>query len=401
MPRKPGHVPAYRLHKASGQARVIVAGDHIYLGPYGSQKSQEEYARIVAKLSAGSPKPAAAAPPPICGELSTIGEILVAYIKFAETYYVKDGVVTKEFTSMKLAMRPLRHLHSRTLARDFGPKALKEVRQRMIELGWSRGVTNHNVNRIKRIFRWAVEEELIPSSVLHGLQAVRGLQFGRTEARETEPVKPVPDTWADIVQQHVSPQIAAMIKLQRLTGMRPCEVVMMRSCDIDLTGQNWIYEPHDHKNRWRGHRRLIPLGPKAQKIVKQFLKLETEAYLFSPADAEAWRSAVRKQNRKSPMTPSQSKRKPKKNPKREKRDRYDTDSYRRAIEYGIKKANKAGQEVPHWYPLQLRHSRATEVRKQFGLEGAQVSMGHAHAAITEVYAEKNLELAMRIAQQTG
>ena len=39
MPRKRGHVPGYRLHKPSGQARVIIDGEHIYLGKYGSPKA--------------------------------------------------------------------------------------------------------------------------------------------------------------------------------------------------------------------------------------------------------------------------------------------------------------------------------------------------------------------------
>ena len=396
--------PTYRLHKARNCAVVTINGKNKYLGAYQSAASYEKYARLIAEHESAVPSAASTTTPAqatATQPTTTINELLLAYITFARHYYSKDGSPTREVTNMIGAMRPLRELYGRTAAKEFGPKSLKAVRQHLIDKGLSRGVVNHEINRIKRIVKWAVSEEIIPSSILHGLQSVVGLRFGRTEAVETEPVKPVPDAWVDAVIPFVSPQVAAMIQIQRLTGMRPCEVVLMRSCDIDMTGQNWIYEPHAHKNRWRGHRRLIPIGPKAQKIVKQFLKLETEAYLFSPADAEEWRNAARKQNRKSPMTPSQAKRKPKANPKREKRDRYDTDSYRRAIKYGIKKANKAGHEVPHWYPLQLRHSRATEVRKQFGLEGAQVSLGHAHAAVTEVYAEKNLELAMKIAQQTG
>jgi hypothetical protein len=49
MPRRNGHVPAYRLHKPSGQARVIVGGEHFYLGKYGSPESREEYARLVSE----------------------------------------------------------------------------------------------------------------------------------------------------------------------------------------------------------------------------------------------------------------------------------------------------------------------------------------------------------------
>ena len=52
--------------------------------------------------------------------------------------------------------------------------------------------------------------------------------------------------------------------------MRSCEVVIMRPCDIHRDGDVWSYEPYDHKNRWRGQRKLVPLGPKAQEILKSF-----------------------------------------------------------------------------------------------------------------------------------
>lgn len=237
-----------------------------------------------------------------------------------------------------------------------------------------------------------------------GLRSVVGLRYGRTEARETEPIKPVPDAWVAAALPHMSPQVAAMVSLQRLTGMRPCEVVLMRACDIDITGDAWIYEPFDHKNRWRGHRRLIPLGPKAQDILRRFLGLKTDALLFSPRDAEQWRNALRRANRKTPLTLSQARRKPKANPRSPKHERYDVDSYRRAIEYAIRKANKhrgPDDPIPRCCPLQLRHSRATEVRKLFGIEGAQVSLGHATADVTQVYAERNESLAREIALRTG
>lgn len=48
MPQ-PKAVPAYKLHKATGQARVIIDGRHRYLGPFGSPESFERYARLVAE----------------------------------------------------------------------------------------------------------------------------------------------------------------------------------------------------------------------------------------------------------------------------------------------------------------------------------------------------------------
>jgi len=59
MPRKSA-VPSYRLHKASGQARTIVNGRHVYLGKYGSPESRQKYARILAEAALPASPPAVA-----------------------------------------------------------------------------------------------------------------------------------------------------------------------------------------------------------------------------------------------------------------------------------------------------------------------------------------------------
>ena len=57
--------------------------------------------------------------------------------------------------------------------------------------------------------------------------------------------------------------------------------------------------------------------------------------------------------------------------------------------------------LPKWSPNQLRHSAATEIRRQFGLETAQVALGHAAADITQVYAERDLVLAVEVMRKIG
>ena len=47
MPR----IPQMRLHKATGQARVIVDGKHIYLGKWGSAEAHLRYAEILSRLT--------------------------------------------------------------------------------------------------------------------------------------------------------------------------------------------------------------------------------------------------------------------------------------------------------------------------------------------------------------
>src|SRR5262249_635585 len=146
--------------------------------------------------------------------------------------------------------------------------ALKAVRNEMIATGLARGVINQRIGRIRRVFRWAVENELVPPSVFHGLQAVRGLQRGRTEAKETEPVKPVAEETFRAALRPLLPTLVAMAELQWLTGMRPGEVVKMRTCDLEMSGEIWFYRPSRHKSQWRGHDRVVPLGPRAQEILK-------------------------------------------------------------------------------------------------------------------------------------
>ena len=407
MPRPKTLFPRYRFHAARKCAVVTIDGKDHYLGPFDSPLSRERYHRLLAEFQLSARTGQRFESLSASGESGFLGINVVVerYFDFARVYYSKNGKPGQEYQDVVYSLEPLTELFGLSNAGAFGPKSLKLIQEHMIGKDWSRRLINARINRIRRMFKWAVAEELVPSSVLHGLQAVPGLRYGRTNARETEPVKPVDDWVIKATLPFLMPPVAAMVRLQRLTGMRPCEVTMMRGCDIERTRKTWTYEPSDHKNRWRGHQRLIPLGPKAQKILKTFLKRPSDQFLFSPIEAEKHRSSLRRQNRKTPMTPSQAARKPKKNPKRAKRDRYDRDSYRRAIDYAVQQANKKRKdgepEVPKWYPLQIRHTRATEVRRRYGLDGAQSALGHKNADVTQVYAERNLELAVRIAQETG
>ena len=183
---------------------------------------------------------------------------------------------------LRLSFRLLRELYGHTLASEFGPLALKTVRQAMIDAKLSRTEINRRVGRIVRAVKWAVENERVAASVHHGLKAVAGLKKGRTEAKELDPVKPVPEAHVEAVRPFVARQVWAMIELQRLTGMRPGEVCQMRTCDIDVAGKVWSYVPPRHKTEHHGRKREIPIGPRAQAILRPWLKSDPTAYLFSP-----------------------------------------------------------------------------------------------------------------------
>lgn len=117
--------------------------------------------------------------------------------------------------------------------------------------------------------------------------------------------------------------------------------------------------------------------------------------------------AVRKINqRKTPLYPSEVKRLAKQKAEKEaSRPKtyhpYNTRSYARSVRYAFEQAEKEGRTFVRFTLNQLRHSRATEVRKTYGLEAAQVILGHAKADVTQIYAERNLNLAIQIAKETG
>jgi integrase len=394
----------------------------VLLGKYGTpEESPDSWAKYYQTLAewktAGRRLPAAG--PEAC---LSVNELMLLFWHHAEQHYRHpDGTPTSEISGYKIALRPLKELYGHTPAKDFGPLALKAVREAMIRqlvvnkvkvrnadtgklewrtkvvrLGLSRKSINQNVGRVKRVFKWAVSEELVPAGVLIGLQSVRGLQAGRSEAVETVPVLPVPAAHVEATLPHLSPQVEVMVRLQMLTGMRPGEACAMRMADLETSGRIWFYTPRAHKTAWRGKKRVIALGPQAQQVLKPWLRLNLEEFLFQPREAVRLRRAERKARRKTPLTPSQSARRPKRDPERQPGERYGVAAYGKAID---KAAGRA--KVPTWNPNQLRHTLATEVRKRYGVEAAQVLLGHERADVTQVYAERNMGLAERIASEIG
>lgn len=72
-----------------------------------------------------------------------------------------------------------------------------------------------------RLFKWAVAEELVPEPVHPARLAVEGLKTGRSEAKETDRIEPVPDEHVDAVLPHLPGPVRGMVRVQRLTGRRP------------------------------------------------------------------------------------------------------------------------------------------------------------------------------------
>ena len=85
---------------------------------------------------------------------------------------------------------------------------------------------------------------------------------------------------------HLSEVVTDMVRFQRLTGSRPAEVCLVRPCDVDTSGDVWIYRPESHKTEHHGRERVICIGPKAQDVLRPYLLREKESYCFVPAESE-------------------------------------------------------------------------------------------------------------------
>ena len=409
MPRSVGiSTPKYRKHRASGQAVVTVAGKDHYLGPWRSRASIVEYDRLIAEwLAAGRPA-SMAAPDEI-----TVAELLVRYRRWAKGYYRKNGKPTPTITNIQVAARALRQMYGHRPAAEFGPLALKALRQKWIDADLARSYVNRLVDFTRRIFKWGVAEQLVAPSVYQALAAVAGLKKGRTSARETEPVKPVAEATIEATLPHLPETVADMVRLQRLTGCRPQEVCIIRPCDVDPTGEVWIYHPESHKTEHHGRERVALLGPRAQDILRPYLLRPTDAYCFDPRDSERKRLAQRHEQRTTPLScgnrPGTNR---KRKAKRAAGDHYTTITYRRAIERACDKAFLAPAELDEkakrewyrahrWTPNRLRHATATDIRKRYGLEAAQIILGHAKADVTQVYAERDIAKAVQVMREVG
>lgn len=406
--KKPRRIPKLRFHKATGKGYAVIDGRTIYFGTYGEDSTEQNYHRYIAEWLAGEKE--ADTPQ---NEI-TIAEVIAYYWQHVKRYYVRaDGSATHEQNNIRQAMRPLRELYGCTHAVDFGPRALKTVRQEMVARGWCRTNINKMVGRIKRMFRWAAEQEMLPGSIYQNLRTVPGLKRGRSEAKESKPVKPVNSEYVNAIKPYVSQQVWAMVQLQQLTGARSGEIVIIRPMDIDTSGKVWTYIPATHKTAHQGKERVIFFGPKAQAVLRPWLvNRARDEYLFSPAEAEVERRRESSLNRKTrqcwgnrPGTNI------KLHPQRKAGQHYTTVSYGKSIAKAIKKAYRpegmSDQEFrtwkpkEHWHPHQLRHNAATYLRKEFGLEAARIILGHTSPVVTEIYAEIDHEKAVEVIGKVG
>jgi len=313
---------------------------------------------------------------PDAGE-PTVADLSAAFLEYVKTDHKRD-----QFAHFRQAIKWLAESEYANLpVSEFSPKKLKAVREQMV-LGGTlcRRQINDYKNRIIRCFTWGVEEEFLADpNVVVALRLVRNLKKGAPGTYDPRKKTAVPD---DVVMRSLpgfSPTVSAMVQVHWLTGMRSEELCSMRAGMIDTTRGNglWYYLLEEHKTALDYGDKVIPLGKPEQELIAPYLVgKKPENAVFSPRTAMAEHG-----ERKSRSGVGEF---------------YDKNSYRRAVEYGVKKVNKGlppDQQIPHWTPQRLRKAAATTIEKEYGLDEAQAQLGHTTADMTKRYS--NAQLATR------
>lgn len=368
--------PPIQFHRASGQARVRIAGKDHYLGPHGSQEAQEAYARLLASLTSGKPpeRPKGGA---------TVAEVVAAFLDYAAEEYSARG---RELEQFRLALRPLVRLHGTLAAADFGTVELESVQEAMASGSWMtpaeraapsrrgvvgacRNVVNARVNRIRRMWRWAERKGLAPKGSWANLRTVPGLKPTSRRVRHTAEVAPADlAELCRVLRRCPYRAVRAILRLIWYSGARTGEACRMRPCDIDRSGPVWLYRPAEHKCDWRGQPRIIGLGPRCQRVLARWLarSASPDAYLFRPL-------------------------------RRKRRGHYVSATLAQRVRPAAEAAGVVG-----FFSYRLRHSYKQRVTRELGLDHARSALGQKSLDTTNSYsAGIDLKLAEEVARRLG
>jgi hypothetical protein len=193
--------PKYRQHKASGRPIVTFSRRDVWLpGEYNSLESRRSYDWVVALwLSNGRQLPDELPPWPSTPTItpndsapSTVNDLILAFWRHCQEKYGSRSTARTRLSEVRCAMRPVKKLFGDRLVEDFGPRALKRVREAFIEAGWCRKVVNERVRLVVRAFRWAVSEQLIDESQHRALCTVEPVEAADQLAPDSKKVLPVP-----------------------------------------------------------------------------------------------------------------------------------------------------------------------------------------------------------------
>jgi len=381
-----------KLSKLNKYAVVYYHGKIHYLGHHGTPEALLAYNRFCAEIQTN----------PTLSRPCEVKNVTICELTAAFLDHEKANNDTANYSvNRTIVLDFLDKLYGNgTLVDDFTPRCLKRVRDEMIRSRrFCRGIVNRHTSRIVSIFRWGVENELVQATTWNALKAVQSLSKGHPGTYDNEVREPVPDDVIRKTLPFMPLTLQAMVKVQRLTGMRPSEVFNMKVGEIikDADTELWHYVKKDHKTERFIGKKVIPLGKPEQTLITPYLEgKKPENAVFSPRVAMQERNVEKRANRKTKLTPSQKAREKSRatNPPRFS-EFYNQYSYRQAIKYAIDKANRVLSDgecaIPHWFPYQLRHSASTATELEHSDEDAQAMLGHKNVNMTKRYSKTQLK----------
>ena len=367
-------VPIMRRLASRNLARVWMHGRWVYLGPWGSEQAQQRYDEEIARFLARGRKPLRARTP------LTVGQLIESFGAFVQATRVKRGAATSSASKVRSTLRLAKLGGLANIDTDaLKPEDVHAWRCRLAadeDQRWSRETINTHVHVVRRVYQWAAERGMIDPRQVAALSVLRGLRRnarpdpGVPVPREgTKGVRDVDDDRIARTLPHLPPAVAAMVRVQRLTAMRPGEVVALRAQDLhpvrprpgaDPDDRLAAYIVDDEVNKLShiGRRRVVLIGPTALAIVREW-RDHGDTYVFSP------RRSLELQGDPNPGRAGEC---------------YRVAAYGRSIRRGCDAAGVEG-----WSPNQLRHSGCSSFADVADLHVANNILGHSSIKTTMTY----------------
>lgn len=283
----------------------------------------------------------------------TIEAVATLYLTHAEKRYnARHG--RKELATIRNALEPLRTLYGDLHPSELTAVHLRAVRQYFIsELDNCRSTMQAKMERVRRFWQWASDLDWFNWT----LPTIGKVPFGHV--RQPERIQPVDLAVYEATLPFVSPIAGVMLRLIRWTGMRPGEACDLHSADLDRASAPWRYRPVLHKTKHLDKTREVFIGPRAQLLLAPHVK--PGRFFFT--------------RRGKPYTSQ--------------------------LLYNAVHHATHAHGLPAWHPNQLRHSAATLIRQELGLESAQAVLGHARLETTQIYSARLSSLAQAAAMRLG
>ena len=270
-------IPSMKLHAHSGQYRVWLSGRYVYLGA-DRGAARPRYDRAIAEWLARGRSPAAHTlrVRDIIGHINAWAksEYRVGPNGNSEANCIKAAMAMLEVTAtVRLPKKPSQSVYIPDLpADDFTRLHLKGCREIAVQRRRSRRYINAQINRIKRCFGQAHEDGLVEKAVIDDITRLAGIRAGSPRVRDLPKTKAVPQIYIDKVLKHVSPMVAAVIKVQLHTGMRINETLQMRVGNLNTAGELWLFDLGiNHKTSLGVEPKIVMIGPLAQSVLSPWL----------------------------------------------------------------------------------------------------------------------------------